>query len=152
MQMVSLLDRDGWKELAQATFFQMDGPLKANARWSKGLTHHWGSLGSWDGQVKYAYLGQEGANHKIGYGLQLAYKAPKAGATIGGMQILGAEFQAPEAGGVLVFDAVRGKVVAAEERFRVKGLLTTSILGEKTAIEIDEDQHFLIRIHEKLIP
>jgi hypothetical protein len=152
MQMVSLLDRDGWKELAQATFFQMDQPLKANARWSKGLTHHWGSLGSWDGQVKYTYLGKEGAHHKIGYGLQLAYKAPKAGAAIGGMQILGAEFRAPDAAGVLVFDAVRGKVVAAEERFRVKGVLTTSILGEKTAIEIDEDQHFLIRIHEKLIP
>ena len=119
--MVSLLDRDGWKELAQATFFQMEGPIKTNARWSKPMTHP-GIARCLGGQIKYAYLGQEKAQHKIGYGLQLMYKAPKAGTAIAGMRILSAEFQAPEAGGVLLFDAVRGKVVAAEEQFRVKGV------------------------------
>jgi len=130
----------------------MDQPLQGNARWSKPLTHHWGSLGSWAGQVQYAYLGQQGDTHKIASGLQLAYKAPAAGAAIGGMQIKGVQFQAPDAGGILLFDPVRGKVVAAEERFRVKGVLNTSLLGQNTAIEIDEDQHFLIRIHEKMVP
>ena len=42
------------------------------------------------------------------------------------------------------------RVIAAEERFRVKGLINVNLLGQNTGIEIDEDQHFLIRIHDKL--
>jgi hypothetical protein len=148
-QMASLLDRDGWKELNQSTFFQMNEPLKANARWSKPLTHNWGALGSWNGQTHYQYAGQEKDLHKITYGLQLAYKAPKAGAA-GLMAVNGANFQAPVAGGYLVFDAAKGRVIAAEERFRVKGFINVNLLGQNTGVEIDEDQHFAIRIHEKL--
>ena len=149
VQMASLIDRDGWKELAQATFFQMDRPLQVNQRWSKPLTHHWGGLGSWTGLCNYAYLGQQGPLHKIAYGLQLAYKAPVGGA-IGLMTVNGANFQAQEAGGVLLFDAAKGKVVSAEERFRVKGVINANLLGQNTTIEIEENQHFLIRIHDKL--
>lgn len=149
MQMTSLIDRDGWKELNQSTFFQMNEPLKASARWSKPLAHSWGPLGSWNGQTHYQYAGQEKDLHKITYGLQLAYKAPKAGAA-GLMAVNSANFQPPVAGGVLVFDAAKGRVIAAEERFRVKGIINVNLLGQNTGVEIDEDQHFLIRIHEKL--
>jgi hypothetical protein len=149
MQMTSLVDRDGWKELAQMTFFQMDQPPTPKARWSKPLTHNWGALGSWAGQTQYEYLGRQGDVHKIGYALKLTYKAPAAGAVVGGMQITAANFQPQQAVGLLSFDAARGKVVVAEERFRVKGVLTASILGQQTAIEMEEDQHFLIRILEK---
>lgn len=149
MQMTSLIDRDGWKELDQSTFFQMNEPLKANARWSKPLDHSWGPMGSWKGQTHYQYAGQEKDLHKITYGLQLAYKAPKAGAA-GPTTVNSANFQAPVAGGALIFDAARGRVIAAEERFRVKGLINVNLLGQNTGVEIDEDQHFLIRIHDKL--
>lgn len=149
LQMASLIDRDGWKELAQATFFQMDQPLKVDLRWSKSLTHNWGGLGSWAGVIQYAYVGQQNNLHKISYGLQLVYKAPVGGA-IGLLTVNGANFQPQEAGGLLFFDAVKGKVVAAEERFRVKGVINANLLGQNTLIEIEEDQHFLIRIHDKL--
>jgi hypothetical protein len=148
-EMASLLDRDGWKELNQSTFFQMNEPLKPNARWSKPLFHAWGPLGSWNGQTNYQYAGQEKDLHKITYALQLAYKAPKAGAA-GLMAINSAKFQPPVAEGVLVFDAARGRVIAAEERFRVKGFINVNLLGQNTGIEIDEDQHFAIRIHDKI--
>ncbi len=148
MQMASLLDRDGWMELAQATFFQVDKPLKVKDRWSKPLTHNWGSLGSWSGQIIYVYFGKQDNVHKVGYSLNLAYKAPGAGAA-GMLKINGATFQPPQAEGMLLFDAAKGKVVAAEERFRVRGLLNVNLLGSNTPIEIEEDQHFLIRIHEK---
>ena len=151
MQMASLLDRDGWKELAQATFFQMDQPLQANTRWSKPMTLNWGALGSWVGKINYAYAGPQKDLHKITYGLQMTHKAPTAGA-VGVMTFNGANFQAQETGGVLLFDAVRGKVVAAEERFRVKGLVNANLLGQNTPIEIHEDQYFLIRIHDKMPP
>jgi hypothetical protein len=149
LQLASLLDRDGWKELAQLTFFHMDQPPKPKTRWTKPLTHQWGALGSWAGQVQYEYQGHQGDIHKVGYALQLKYKAPAKEAVLAGMQISGANFQPQQAGGLISFDAVRGKVVVAEERFRVKGVLNAMLLGQPTPIELDEDQHFLIRIHEK---
>lgn len=151
MQMAALLDRDGWKELAQVTFFQMDQPLKVNDRWSKPMTHNWGSLGSWHGKIHYGYVGQQANLHKVAYGLQLAYQAPRAG-SIGGLKINGAVFQPQQAEGVILFDAANGRVVEAQERFRVRGVINTSLLGQNTPLEIDEDQHFLIRIHDKQMP
>lgn len=148
-QSASLIDRDGWKELAQSTFFQLDQTPKANLRWSKPMTHNWGSLGAWHGQIHYAYAGEQAKLHRVTYGLQLAYKMPAAGA-IGLMTVNSANFKTPEATGVLLFDAARGRVVAAEERFRVQGLINANVLGQNTLIEIDEDQHFVIRIHDKL--
>ncbi len=146
-QAASLINRDGWKELAQATFFQLDQAPRANLRWSKPMSHNWGGLGAWHGQIHYAYLGQEAKLHKVAYGLQLAYKSPAAGA-VGLMTVNSANFKAPEAGGFLLFDASQGRVVAAEERFRVRGLINANVLGQNTLIEIDEDQHFLMRIHD----
>jgi hypothetical protein len=151
MQMTSLLDRDGWKELAQATFFQMDQPLAANARWLKPMTHNWGSLGYWSGQIHYHYKGKQENLHRVAYGLQLAYKAPGPGA-VGMMKVNGANFQIQQAEGMLLFDSARGKVVAAEERFRVRGFINANLLGQNTQVEIEEDQHFAIRIHDKLVP
>jgi hypothetical protein len=149
VQMTSLLDRDGWKELAQSTFFQMDEPLQSGARWSKPHAHNWGSMGGWSGKIHYAYAGQQDGYHKIAFGSQLAYKPP-ATSQLGLLTVQSADFKTPQTGGTLFFDAVKGKVVAAEERFRVTGVLNASLLGQNTPIEIDEDQHFLIRIHEKL--
>jgi len=149
VQMTSLLDRDGWKELAQSTFFQMDEQLQSGARWSKPHTHNWGSLGAWSGKIHYAYAGQQDGYHKIAFGSQLAFKAAAA-SQLGLLTVQSADFKSPQSGGTLFFDAVKGKVVAAEERFRVTGVLNASLLGQNTPIEIDEDQHFLIRIHDKL--
>lgn len=156
IQTASLIDRDGWRELAQATFFQFDQAPTPGLRWSKPMAHHWGSLGAWNGQIHYVDLGREPATpataeaslHKVGYALQLAYQAPKAGA-IGLMTIQNAQFNPPQGSGFLLFDSRRGRVIAAEERFRVQGVLTANILGQATRIEIDEDQHFAIRIHDK---
>lgn len=151
MQMTSLLDRDGWKELAQATFFQMDQPLKVGDRWSKPMTHNWGSLGSWSGQIHYLYQGKQANLHRTAFGLQLAYKQPAAG-MVGLMKVNGANFQIQQAEGVLLFDSDKGRVVGAEERFRVRGVINSTLLGQNTLIEIEEDQHFQIRIHEKQVP
>jgi hypothetical protein len=148
LQMASLLDRDGWKELAQATFFQFDQPLKVKDTWSKPMTHNWGALGTWSGKIHYRYDGKQQNLHRVAYGLQLAYKAPAAGA-VGLMKVNNANFQPQQAEGYLLFDSARGRVIGAEERFRVKGVINASFVGQNTQIEIEEDQHFAIRIHDK---
>jgi hypothetical protein len=47
---------------------------------------------------------------------------------------------------MLYFNPARGRVHAAEERFRVRGVLNLQLLGQNTPFEIDEEQLFQIRI------
>ncbi len=143
-QMASLLDRDGWKELAQSTFFQRDQPLVPKGRWSKAMTHQWGPMGSWAGQIHYAHTASQGAMHQIQFALQLGYQPPAG--PVGMLPIANPRFNPPQAGGSLFFDAQKGRVVAAEERFVVTGSFSLSVLGQAIPVEIAEDQLFQIRI------
>jgi hypothetical protein len=146
LQLASLLDQDGWKEMAELTFFQPNRTLEKNQKWSRKMTHNWGALGSWAGQIHYAYAGKEKGIHKVAYGLDLAYQAPKAN---GMLPIANATFKPQVAGGLILFDAERGKVVEAQERFHVRGRLILNLLGQKSPVDIDEDQLFHIRIWER---
>jgi len=146
LQLASLLDQDGWKELAELTFFQPNRALERNAKWSRKMTHNWGALGSWAGQIHYVYNGKEKGIHKVAYGLDMVYKAPKGG---GMLPINNAAFKPHIAGGLIHFDAERGKVLEAQERFHVRGRLTLNLLGQNSPVEIDEDQLFYIRIWER---
>jgi hypothetical protein len=141
LQMASLLDMDGWKEMAQLTFFQPNRTLQPQATWTQPLTHNWGPLGIWTGKSRYTYAGREKALHKIDYVLDLTHQAPKAGGLV-----TGAAFRTRAAGGTILFDADKGKVTAASERFRVGGRLNINLLGQNTPVDIEEDQLFLLRI------
>lgn len=151
VQMASLLDADGWKELAQATFYQPEQHDKAG-RWTRPMTHTWGPLGGWVGQVSYAYPGPEkGPQVKVPYALKIAYQPPKGPGAAGALplQIVGSNFQPAQAGGTLLFDTERRRVVAAEERFLVRGTMMLNLLGQNSPTEIEEEQVFQMRIGEK---
>jgi hypothetical protein len=152
VQMASLLDADGWKELAEATFFQPEA-VDRPGLWARPMTHNWGPLGGWVGQIAFAYPGLDRppqAQVKVPYALKLAYQAPQ-GAAPGGqpVQVVASKFQAPEAGGALLYDVQHGKTAAAEERFFVRGTLVMNLLGQNTPAEIEEEQLFQMRILAK---
>jgi hypothetical protein len=147
LQLASLLDQDGWKEMAELTFFQPNRSLEKNAKWSRKMTHNWGALGNWNGKIHYAYGGKEKGIHKVAYALDLAYQPPKKG---GGMlPINNAVFKPQIAGGLIHFDAERGKVTEAQERFHVRGRFNLNLLGQNSPVDIDEDQLFYFRIWER---
>jgi hypothetical protein len=151
VQMASLMDVDGWKELGQATFYQPEDRTKAG-RWVRPITHQWGPLGSWAGQVMYAFPGPDhAAQVKVPYTLKLAYQAPKGLGIPGALpfQVGASEFQPPTAAGTLLFDTQVGRSVAADERFHVRGALVLILLGQKTPTEIEEEQLFQMRIVAK---
>jgi hypothetical protein len=135
--------------MAQSTFFQPNRTLKKGARWRRPMTHNWGPLGSWAGQVLYAYAESKKSLHKVDYVLELVHRSPPAGAAGPGFQVAGAAFKALEAGGAILFDEERGRVVEAQERFHVRGRLNIVLLGQNTPVEIDEDQLFFIRILDR---
>jgi hypothetical protein len=151
VQMASLLDADGYKEIGQATFYQPEALDKAG-RWTRAMTHNWGALGGWNGEVSYAFPGPgKDAQVKVPYSLKLAYQEPKGPRVPGAVpvQITASNFQAPQAGGVLLFDSQQRKTVAMEERFLVRGKLGLVVLGQNTPAEIEEEQLFQMRIVAK---
>jgi hypothetical protein len=148
VQMASLLDTDGWKELGQATFYQPEDRAKAG-RWTRPLTHSWGPLGNWAGDVTYAYPDPAKiAQVKVPYTLKIAYQPPKDRGALP-LQITASKFAPAQAGGMLLFDTRQGRTVAAEERFAVRGTLVLNLLGQNTPAEVEEEQLFQLRITAK---
>jgi hypothetical protein len=151
VQMASLLDIDGWKELGQATFYQPEQLDKA-AHWTRPMMHGWGPLGGWAGQVTYAYPGPDkAAPVKVPYVIKLAYQPPKGPGIPGALpfQVAASNFKAPEAAGIIHFNTQTSRTVAAQERFQVRGALVLVLLGQKTPTEVEEEQIFEMRILPK---
>jgi hypothetical protein len=144
--MASIIDPDGWREIAELTFFRPPTPSEDSQAWQRTITHSWGPLGSWSGKVAYARAGQEGATDRFRYTYKLAYQAPKSGASELPFQIARADFRHREAGGTIAFDSAKGRVTRAEEHFSVQGNLTIGLLGQETPVGLDETQDFRIRI------
>ena len=142
----STLDLDGWKELAQLTFFRPPKERSADGRWQRKMVHNWGPLGAWVGGVVYAPAGKVAALDRYDYQLALNYLPPRGGP--GGLpfQVARAEFRLLPSGGSIAFDPARGRVGAAEERFRVRGALAAMALGVTSVVELEEAQHFRLRI------
>lgn len=141
----SLLDADGWKELAGLTFFQPGRPLVAGATWTRPLVHSWGPLGNWTGRTRYTAAGRRDGADRIDYAHELTFRPPPAG---GGLpfRVVRADFAAPAAGGVIRYDAARGRVESAEETFRVRGAVTVAAGGVETTAGVEEVQVFRLRL------
>jgi hypothetical protein len=140
----STLDLDGWKELAQLTFFRPPKESSTDGRWRRRMAHNWGPLGAWLGEVVYAPAGKVADLDRYDYLLALHYLPPRGGGLP--FQVARSEFRLLPSGGSIAFDAARGRVAAAEERFRVRGVLAVMALGVASVVEMEEAQHFRLRI------
>jgi hypothetical protein len=140
----SFLDQDGWKELAQLSFFQPPSG-KNTGRWSRDMTHSWGPLGQWSGKIHYRAAGKQTGGERFHYLLDLAYQPPQKGGELP-FEIGTSQFQIQTASGAILYQPSRGRVAAAEERFHVRGLLAVSVLGVEAPVQMDEMQVFQLRI------
>ena len=68
------------------------------------------------------------------------------------MRVLRADFKPLAAGGVILYDAARDRVTAAEEAFRVRGAVVVSAGGVEAAVEMEEWQGFRLRVVEPGAP
>jgi hypothetical protein len=144
--LASLIDQDGWKELAQYSFFQPYKPLRPGIRWERSMLHSWGFLGSWTGHVSFKYAGQQGELQRFPYTFKLTYVPPKAEAHAVPFSISRASFKHGEAGGTIYFDPGKGRVSHVEERFPVKGQMSIEVLGQSLPVELAEEQSFQVRL------
>jgi hypothetical protein len=145
----SFLDNDSWKELAQITFLQPDKPIQKGVSWTRPLNHAWGPLGGWTGKTAYFGVGKQAGLERIDYAHEMTYQPPKATKSSLPFQVQKADFKPQTAGGAILFDAAKSRVAAAEETFRVRGLLSLSVAGTEAAVEMDEAQLFRLRVLEQ---
>lgn len=144
----SFLDRDGWKELAQLSYFQPPPAVRRGERWDRPMTHSWGPLGNWSGKIHFQAAGKQTGLDRFDYLLDLVYKPPRKS---GGLpfEIGKSQFEIQTARGVLAYQPSRGRIAAAEERFHVRGVLSVSLLGAESSVQMDEMQLFQLRILDR---
>ena len=147
--LASLIDQDGWKEFARYSFFQPHKPLRPGARWEQSMTHSWGFLGCWTGQVSFRYAGQQGGLQRFPYAFKLAYVPPKLEARGLLFPVSRASFKHGEAGGTIYFDPDKRRVSHVDERFHVKGQMSIEVLGQNLPVDLDEEQSFQVRLLER---
>jgi hypothetical protein len=145
----SFVDQDAWKEMAQTCFFLPDRPLHKDEKWSRKLTHTWGPLGMWSGDIAYHHVGRQNGLHRINYALNLHYQPPAQDSGKLPFKVSKSQFTPQGAQGAILFDAARCRVTDAEERFHVRGQLDVNFLGQDTPVEMDELQVFRVKLHEK---
>ena len=153
--MSSVMDEDGWKELAQLCFLLPEKPIKTmrkGQRWERKFTHDWGSLGSWYGKTIYQHAGVKDGEHRIDYVHRLTYVPPGKGKKQkkSPLQITSAAFKPIQAKGEVYFSAAQGRVVRAREWFHVRGVASITVLGQSTQVQVEEMQYFSIRVIDKL--
>ena len=143
----SVMDEDGWKEMAQLSFFVPEEQTAGSQTWVRKMTHDFGPLGSWEGETHYTP--KEASNPlQIDYVHRMTYKPPAKG--VGGLPftITNATFKPEIAAGAFHYDKQAGRVIQVQERFLVKGALSTELLGTAAEVEMEEDQLITVRMLE----
>ncbi len=149
IQMVSIIDPDGWREIAELSFFRPQATSEGKPHWERPINHSWGPLGTWSGKVVYTPIESEGNVLQFSYRLFLTHGPPRQDGGRLPFRVIRAEFQHQQAGGVIAFDAAKGRVVRAREEFPVKGRLTVGVVGQEFPVGLDETQRFVIHLRER---
>jgi hypothetical protein len=152
----SVIDEDGWKELAELTFLSPKLDAQPGEPWKRQMAHDWGPLGSWSGATTFSWArgnGNDAASQRIDYQHEMTYRAPAAGDE-GGLpfEIKAANFTVREAAGVITYDRTKQRVSTVEEIFDVGGSVTVDLLGTALPVELTERQQITIRLSEQRLP
>jgi hypothetical protein len=143
------MDEDGWKELAQLTFF-VPRPEQGSKSWKQLMMHNFGPLGSWYGETTFTPQATRKGIEQIGFVHQMEYRPPEKDAGGGLPFTIEKALLKPErAGGTIEFDTQANRVSSAQEAFLVRGALSVSLLGQAADVEVEEQQIIGLRLHER---
>jgi hypothetical protein len=147
--LTSVMDEAGWKELAQLSFFVPDQQARDNQPWLRQMTHDFGPLGSWSGTTQFRRQGTQKGILRIDYVHEMTYKPPEKGAGDLPFAVADAKFVPDVAGGSIYIDTKTGRVQAAQDRFQVRGEISSEVLGQAATIQVQEQQAITVRIFDQ---
>jgi hypothetical protein len=143
---VTVIDQDGWKEIAQLSFLQPDRSIAAGQPWTRPMTHDFNELGSWQGTTTFTLQGPEGAGTRYNYVHDMTYHPPKGGPGLLPFDVSDADFKATKAEGSFVFDPTHGHVTDVRETFEMEGSLGASMLAGAATVKLREHQELTIQL------
>ncbi|MBC8354272.1 MAG: DUF4339 domain-containing protein [Planctomycetes bacterium] len=146
-QLTSVIDEDGWKELAELTFVTPPDGQEATASWNRQMTHDWGALGRWSGITTFRPQLPTDQLMQVTFTRSMKYTGPDAGT--GGtlpFKISRASFEVQDASGSIIFDVDQRRVQRATEHFDVRGTVTAELAGAGVQIDLTEQQRIEITL------
>ena len=142
----SVMDLDGWREMAQLSFLL---PADQRKQWTDQMEHDWGELGTWVGETKFEKKGETNGLLRIDYIHQMRYRpGAKKGSKLP-FTIEEMAFESSEAGGRILFDRKKTRIDRLIERFQVSGNLAVSLLGSSVKLKVREIQTFELQLHDQ---
>jgi hypothetical protein len=143
----SVMDVDGWKEIAEWSFFvpAQDGKRE----WTRRMMHDFAPLGSWYGDTRFRCGESQGGVMRIDFAHAMTF-SPTAGG-IGGLPfgVAKVAFKSEVADGAIEYDSYNKRVRKVQERFVVRGTLGAELFGETAGIEISESQLLTVKLYDK---
>jgi len=147
--LTSVVDKDGWKELAELSFFKPrrtpSNETADSQSWMRQMTHDWSPLGSWYGTTTFTPAQSSNALQQYQFTHAMTYNPPKGGG-VTPFKISSAEFHPLMTSGTIQYDPQLGHVVEAQETFHVRGNVGVELLGQAVPIELEEKQILHLRI------
>jgi len=147
--MTSVMDADGWKELSGLSFFVPPEQVKGNGIWNRPMKHDYGPLGSWYGETRFKKGKVQSGILRVDFVHQLNYAPPGKDAGALPFALKSAVFKPEAAGGAIEYDLQARRVLMAQERFLVKGIIQTELLGQPSTVDMEETQVTTVRLHEQ---
>ena len=143
----SVMDADGWKEIAEWSFFV---PAEDGKReWTRRMMHDFAPLGSWYGDTRFRRGDSQGGVMRIDFAHAMTF-SPTAGGIAGlPFAVAKVAFKSEVADGAIEYDSYNKRVRKVQERFLVRGTLGAELFGETAGIEISESQLLTVKLYDK---
>ncbi|MCO6458726.1 MAG: hypothetical protein J5I93_25750, partial [Pirellulaceae bacterium] len=151
-QLTSVIDQDGWKELAELSCFQPVDLDSASQMVRRAMHHDWEPLGKWYGTTTFRGQGRAGPLDRITYVHEMEYVPPQQQQNAPGplpLRINTAQFKTNVASGTILYDPRLRRVTEVQEQFDVAGQVATELLGQAAMIELREQQVLAIRLTDR---
>lgn len=150
-QLTTVIDEDGWQELAELTFFQPDETVAQGQPYVRQLEHDWAPLGAWSGTTTFVGGEVRGKMQSIRFRHELNYAPPdaKAAASPLGFRVVSGVCAADQAEGTIEYDRQHRQATLARETFQVHGTIATELAGRAVNIQLQEQQLMTIRISDQ---
>lgn len=145
----SVMDEDGWRELAQLSFFQPQPTSGGGKSWRRPMQHNFGPLGHWYGETQFTPQAKRSGTQQIAFVHKLEYRPPEKDLGELPFTIEKATLRPETAGGTIHYDHQVDRVQSAQETFLVRGSLDVSLLGQSATVEVEEQQLTTLRLHEQ---
>ena len=151
LQLTSVIDEDGWKELAQLTFFHPDDSVAQGQPYVRQMTHDFTPFGSWSGTTTFIGNDVRGDLQSISFRHALEFTPPEAKAAAGplGFRVTSADFTVDQADGSVEYDRKHHRVSNARETFHIHGTVAGKLAGQPMNIRMQEQQLMTIRVTEQ---